>query len=149
MTDDDEGTRDKIARLRDFLQKQSAFSGDNLSWAADCLTRFLTDEAKTLDHAFGLRSGKRGPKPMQSGEHDDWVVSAFFEVTKNTPPGEEWPNTKTLAGIGRYYGLGGRDNEDTEDHAIASEIKKILIRYKPIIIRQLNEEISKRWNEKE
>ena len=84
---------------------------------------------------------------MESGEHDDWVVAAWQNVLGETPDGKMWPNTKVLAKIGRYYGLGGKNNESTEDYAIASELKRILIRYGPIIVEKLSEEINIRMNE--
>ena len=129
--------REKLVSLVRSLKKNSTFEGDTSSWAADCIQTYLARSEKTLDHAFGLRSSKRGPKPMESGEHDDWVLAALLSVNEVTPEGEEWPDTKVLAKIGRFYGLGGEDNENTEDYAIASELKRILARYKSIAINQL------------
>jgi hypothetical protein len=146
MTDDDAsiGRNDeaceKLSRLMDFLSRQTLFPGDIPSWAANCIRAYLDGAEKSLDHAFGIRSSKRGPKPMTEGRHDDWVVAAWKRVLNETPDGKDWPDTKALAEIGRYFGLGGRGNEDTEDHAIASELKRILIRYHRIIIEQLSSE---------
>lgn len=134
--------RERLNRLMDFLVTQSAFTGDNLSWAAICIKSYLDGSKKTLDHAFGLRDSKRGPKQMMEGTHDDWVVSAWCEVIGKAPLGKDFPNTATLAKIGRYYGLGGQDSANTEDHAIASELKRILKRYQPIIVKQLSDRIS-------
>lgn len=139
--------RERLSRLTGFLLKQSAFNGDTLSWAAGCLQSFLDGGAKTLDHAFGLRSSRTGRKPMQSGAHNDWVVAAMLKVVAATPLGSEWPDTKTMAKIGREFGLGGKDNANADDHGIASELKRILIRYQPIIVKQLSDEITARWNE--
>lgn len=142
-------TRERLAMLSEFLRNQSAFAGDSLSWAADCIQSFLDGNEQTLDHAFGLKSSKRGPKPMESGAHDDWVVAAWCEVRSATPIGRDKPDTKTLAGIGRKYGLGGRSPEDADDHGIASELQRILDRYQPIITKQLSDELTARLNEKE
>ncbi len=60
-----------------------------------------------------------------------------------------WPDTKTLAKIGRYFELGEKDNENTEDHIIASELKRTIIQYGPIIVKQLSEEIIIRLGETE
>ena len=139
--------RERLCRLKDFLFKQSAFDGDNLSWAADCIQRFLDDKENTLDHAFGLRSSKKGRKPMQSGEHDDWVPAAWEQIFLATPNDKEWPDTRTIAEIGREYGLGGIDPASADDHGIASELKRILIRYKPIIVKQFSDELTAKWNE--
>lgn len=78
---------------------------------------------------------------MESGEHDDWVVSALLSVNEATPEGKKWPDTKTLAKIGRYYGLGGKDFKNAADHGIASELKRILTRYNSIAINQLSNKI--------
>ena len=134
----------RLTRLADFLHKQSAFTGDNESWAADCIKSYLDGTEKTLDYAFGLRSSKRGPKPMVYGAHDDWVVAAWSDVISETPEDEDWPNTGVLADIGRYYGLGGKNNPDAEDHGIASELKRILNRYRRIIVKQLSDELTTR-----
>lgn len=77
--------REKLVSLGNFLNMQSVLAEsvlrgqDTLTWAADCIQSYLDGKEKTLDHAFGLRSSKRGPKPMESGEHDDWVVNAMQE----------------------------------------------------------------------
>ena len=146
---DKDEIREQLSSLVNFLNMQSLFAGDDPSWAANCIKSFLDGREKTLDHAFGLRTSKRGPKQMNSGEHDDWVVSAWEEVISVTPKDKKWPDTKTLAKIGRYYGLGGRDSAIADDGGIASELKRILIRYGPIIVKQLSEEIIERLDETE
>ena len=146
---DKDEIRKRLSSLVNFLNMQSLFAGDNPSWAADCIQSFLDGDEKTLDHAFGLHSSKRGLKPMESGEHDDWVVAAWQQVLSVTPEGKMWPDTKTLAKIGRYFELGEKDNENTEDHIIASELKRTIIQYGPIIVKQLSEEIIIRVGETE
>lgn len=140
--------RDQLTHVMAFLSKQSAFNGDSLSWAADSLKSYLDGNAKTLDHAFGLCSGKTGPKPMKSGTHDDWVAAAWVEVSSSTPIGKEYPDTKKMAEIGRYFGLGGKDPANADDHGIASHLKRILKSYHEIYVQQLSDELLNRWKEK-
>jgi len=146
---DKDEIRKRLSSLVNFLNMQSLSAGDDPSWAANCIQLFLDGDEKTLDHAFGLHSSKRGLKPMESGEHDDWVVAAWQQVLSATPEGKMWPDTKTLAKIGRYFELGEKDNENTEDHIIASELKRTIIQYGPIIVKQLSEEIIIRVGETE
>ena len=140
--------RDQLTDVMKFLSKQSAFDGDSLSWAADSIKLYLNGSEKTLDHAFGLRSSKTGKKTIESGTHDDWIAAAWYEVVTKTPIGKEYPSTKTMAEIGRYFGLGGKDASIAEDSGIASELKRILKRYRPIIADQISTELSDRLNEK-
>lgn len=147
MEDKNKDIKVRLKRVMDFLSKQSTFDGDSLSWAAHSIKLYLDGSEKTLDHAFGLRSSKTGKKPMESGTHDDWVAAAWCEVVTKTPIGKEYPSTKTMAKIGRYYGLGGKDASMSEDSGIASELKRILTRYRQIIVDQISTELSDRWNE--
>lgn len=141
---DQDSIAEQLREVRDFLKENSFFPDDALLWSANCLTAFLDGKAKSLDHAFGIRTSKRGPKPMDEGKHDDWVVAAWWKVKEATPMGSEWPNTKALAGIGRYFGLGGSDSKNAEDHAVASELKRILIRYRGFITKSVSAEIGAR-----
>lgn len=61
----------KLGSVASFLHMHSVLPGDTLTWAADCIQSYLDGKKETLDHAFGIRSSKRGPKPMESGEHDE------------------------------------------------------------------------------
>ena len=142
----EEEVRERLADVSDFLKAQSAFDGDSLSWAARCITEFLNGQARTLDHAFGLIVDKR-QVPMKEGVHDDWVAAAFLHVIACTPKGKEWPDTNTLAEIGRYFGLGGKDPANAENHGIASELKRIIERYRSIIVRQLGDELTAKRRE--
>ena len=74
---------------------------------------------------------------MQEGVSDDWVTAAFLRVVACTPKGKEWPDTETLAKIGRDFKRGGDD-----DHGIASELKRILTRYRSIIVKQVSDELT-------
>jgi len=62
-------------------------------------------------------------------------------VISRTPAGKEWPVTKDLADIGRFCGLGEKNNVDTDDESIASELKRILALYDSIAIEQLGKKI--------
>ena len=62
-------------------------------------------------------------------------------VISKTPAGKEWPVTKDLADIGRFCGLGEKNNNDTDDESIASELKRILALYDSIAIEQLGKKI--------
>jgi hypothetical protein len=62
-------------------------------------------------------------------------------VISKTPAGKEWPVTKDLADIGRFCGLDEKNQNDTDDDFIASELKRILALYDSIAIEQLGEKI--------
>lgn len=142
--------KERLTKLAQYLAENSAFDGDNNSWAAKCIETYLSaDPEKTLDHAFGIRSSKRGRPPGKAETHDEWVTNAFIEVLKSTSPGKKWPSTKELARIGRYYGLGGRDNANAEDSGIASDLKNILETYQSIIVKQLSEELTAKMKKAE
>ena len=134
--------REKLANVGDFLNMQSIIPGeDTLSWAADCIKSYLEGKEESLDHAFGLNSSKRGQKPNKSSKHDDWVADALKLVLTKTPVGQKWPSTKELAKIGRFCRPEWKDKENTDDHAIASELKSILTQYKSAAINQLSNKI--------
>lgn len=141
--------REKLVSLVRSLKKNSTFEGDTSFWAADCIQSYLDGSEKTLDHAFGIRSSKRGPKAMESGKHDEWVAAALLSVQSKTPEGKKWPNTKDLADIGRFHGLGVGRKEDSGDHAIASELKGILDRYEKIALEQISKKINVKLDETE
>ena len=147
----DKGPADVLEKLQllvNFLRDQSAFDGDLQDWAAEAITRYIDGSAnvKTLDHAFGLKSSKRGRKAglLEEGQHEAWVVEAFFDVLAATPIGKNWPNTRVLAKISRDYPLRKtiQSADDETDGALASELKKILERYRPLVIARLAKRIS-------
>ncbi len=139
-----EEIQENLASVGTFLSMQSALlpGEDTLSWAAGCIRSYVEGKEKSLDLAFGLRSTEREkPKPaVPSGKHDDWIATALRLVISKTPAGKEWPVTKDLADIGRFCGLGEKNN-DTDDESIASELKRILALYDSIAIEQLAKKI--------
>ena len=140
-----EEIQENLASVGTFLSMHSTLlpGEDTLSWAAECIRSYVEGKEKSLDLAFGLRSAERGkPEPaVPSGKHDDWIATALRLVISKTPAGEEWPVTKDLADIGRFCGLGEKNNNDTDDGSIASELKRILALYDSIAIEQLGEKI--------
>jgi hypothetical protein len=140
-----EEIQEGLASVGTFLSMQSSLlPGENtLSWAADCIQSYVEGKEKSLDLAFGLRDAekvKSGPAGVPSGEHDDWIATALRLVISKTPADKEWPVTKDLADIGRFCGLGGKENNDTDDD-IATELKRILALYDSIAIEQLGKKI--------
>ena len=137
--------QENLASVGTFLSMQSALlpGEDTLSWAAECIRTYIESNEKSLDQAFGLCSTEsEEPEPtVSSGKDDDWIATAFRLVISKTPEGKEWPVTKDLADIGRFCGLRGKNNKDTDDAAIASELKRILTLYDSIAIEQLNKKI--------
>jgi hypothetical protein len=140
-----EEIQENLASVGTFLSMQSALlpGEDTLSWAAGCIRLYVEGKEKSLDLAFGLRSTEREkPEPaVPSGKHDDWIATALRLVISKTPAGKEWPVTKDLADIGRFCGLGEKNNNDTDDESIASELKRILALYDSIAIEQLGKKI--------
>jgi hypothetical protein len=141
-----EEIQEGLASVGTFLSMQSSLlPGENtLSWAADCIQSYVEGKEKSLDLAFGLRDAekvKSGPAGVPSGEHDDWIATALRLVISKTPADKEWPVTKDLADIGRFCGLGGEENNDTDDESIATELKRILALYDSIAIEQLGKKI--------
>jgi hypothetical protein len=140
-----EEIQENLASVETFLSMQSALlpGEDTLSWAAGCIRSYVEGKEKSLDLAFGLRSIEREkPEPaVPSGKHDDWIATALRLVISKTPAGKEWPVTKDLADIGRFCGLGEKNNTDTDDESIASELKRILALYDSIAIEQLGKKI--------
>jgi len=140
-----EEIQENLASVGTFLSMQSTLlpGEDTLSWAAECIRSYVEGKEKSLDLAFGLRSTEREkPEPaVPSGKHDDWIATALRLVISKTPAGKEWPVTKDLADIGRFCGLGEKNQTDTDDDFIASELKRILALYDSIAIEQLGEKI--------
>ena len=141
-----EEIQEDLASVGTFLNMQSSLlpGDDTLSWAADCIQSYVEGKEKSLDLAFGLRGTeevKPGPAGAPSGEHDDWIATALRLVISKTPADKEWPVTKDLADIGRFCGLGGEENNDTDDEFIATELKRILALYDSIAIEQLGKKI--------
>jgi len=140
-----EEIQENLASVGTFLSMQSTLlpGEDTLSWAAECIRSYVEGKEKSLDLAFGLRSTEREkPEPAApSGKHDDWIATALRLVISKTPAGKEWPVTKDLADIGRFCGLGEKNQTDTDDDFIASELKRILALYDSIAIEQLGEKI--------
>ena len=139
-----EEIQESLTSVGTFLSMQSSLlpGDDALSWAADCIQSYVEGKEKSLDLAFGLRSTEE-VKPgaaTPSGEHDDWIATALRLVISKTPADEEWPITKDLADIGRFCGLGEKNN-DTDDESIATELKRILALYDSIAIEQLGKKI--------
>lgn len=135
----------KLASVEAFLTMQSALlpREDTLSWAGDCIRSYLEGREKSLDEAFGLQEKKEEASHpvMPSGKQDDWVATALRLIISKTPEGKEWPSTKDLADIGRFCGLGGKNDKNTDDAAIASELKHILAQYDSIAIEQLSHKV--------
>ena len=140
-----EEIQENLASVGTFLSMQSTLlpGEDTLSWAAECIRSYVEGKEKSLDLAFGLRSTEREkPEPaVPSGKHDDWIATALRLIISKTPAGKEWPVTKDLADIGRFCGLGEKNQTDTDDDFIASELKRILALYDSIAIEQLGEKI--------
>ena len=141
-----EEIQENLASVGAFLSMQSSLlpGDDALSWAADCIQSYVEGKEKNLDLAFGLRGAeevKPVPASTPSGEHDDWIATALRLVISKTPADKEWPVTKDLADIGRFCGLGGEENIDTDDESIATELKRILALYDSIAIEQLGKKI--------
>ena len=141
-----EEIQEGLASVGTFLSMQSSLlpGEDTLSWAADCIQLYVEGKEKNLDLAFGLRDAEKvrpGPAGVPSGEHDDWIATALRLVISKTPADKEWPVTKDLADIGRFCGLGGEENNDTDDESIATELKRILALYDSIAIEQLGKKI--------
>lgn len=125
---------DKLTELRDFLMAQSAVDDfgpiDEATWAADCLDSFLKGQAKTLDHAFGLKAN-RGRKPVDdAGTYSGWILDAWWEYFLADRAKEA--DTVIAARIGRKYGLGGKGGDDA-DSAVASQLKRELERYRHVL----------------
>ena len=140
-----EEIQENLASVGTFLSMHSALlpGEDAISWAAECIRSYVEGKEKSLDHAFGLRSTEREnpTPPPPPGKHDDWIATALRLVISRTPAGKEWPVTKDLADIGRFCGLGEKNQNDTDDDSIASELKRILALYDSIAIEQLGKKI--------
>jgi hypothetical protein len=139
-----EEIQESLASVGTFLSMQSSLlpGEETLSWAAECIQSYVEGKEKSLDLAFGLRGTER-VKPesaVPSGNHDDWIATALRLVISKTPAEKEWPDTKDLADIGRFCGLGEK-NKDADDESIASELKRILALYDSIAIEQLSKKI--------
>jgi len=140
-----EEIQENLASVGTFLSMQSSLlpGEDTLSWAANCIQSYVEGKEKSLDLAFGLRGAEKvklKPAAVPSGEHDDWIATALRLVILKTPADKEWPVTKDLADIGRFCGLGEKNN-DTDDESIATELKRILALYDSIAIEQLGKKI--------
>ena len=140
-----EEIQEGLASVGTFLSMQSSLlpGEDTLSWAADCIQSYVEGKEKSLDLAFGLRGAEKvkpGPAGVLPGEHDDWIATALRLVISKTPADKEWPVTKDLADIGRFCGLGEKNN-DTDDESIATELRRILALYDSIAIEQLGKKI--------
>ncbi len=140
-----EEIQENLTSVGTFLSMQSALlpGEDTLSWAAGCIRSYVEGKEKSLDLAFGLRSTEREKTEpaVPSGKHNDWIATALRLIISKTPAGKEWPVTKDLADIGRFCGLGEKNNNDTDDESIASELKRILAQYDSIAIEQLSKKI--------
>ncbi len=136
--------QENLASVGTFLSMQSTLlpGEDSLSWAAECIRSYIEGKEKSLDQAFGLRSTEiENPEPTKpSRKHDNWIATALRLVISKTPDGKEWPDTKDLADIGRFCGL-GESIKDTNDESIASELKHILALYDSMAIEQLSKKI--------
>ena len=136
--------QENLASVGTFLSMQSTLlpGEDSLSWAAECIRSYIEGKEKSLDQAFGLCSTEiENPESTKpSGKHDNWIATALRLVISKTPEGKEWPDTKDLADIGRFCGL-GENIKDTSDEYIASELKRILALYDSMAIEQLSKKI--------
>lgn len=129
---------EKLKCVQRTLKDVASPFDEHMIWAAECIGAFIDGREPSLDHAFGLRTSKRGAKPGQldDGVHSDWAPEAWMDVLRATPVGQEWPSTKQLADIAKQYPLRKciAETDAAEDSALAADLKKILSRYKPQIL---------------
>jgi hypothetical protein len=137
MTEDQRG---RLADLETILRSQSAFDGDTPSWAADAIAAFLSG-APSLDHAFGLRSGKRGPKPLSrgAGKHSEWVPKVWMEAYELQRLRPDLDEQTILAAFGRENQVGG---EGASDSAIAGEMRKKFDSYRLEIVEHWSQRLT-------
>lgn len=145
--------RKKLRLVQRTLQDVASPFDEHLMWAAECIGAFIDERAPSLDHAFGLRTSKRGAKPgrLDEGKHADWAPDAWMDVIRVTPPGRDWPSTKQLADIAKQYPLRKciEKTDEAEDHALAADLKRILDRYKPQIKAHWSRVLLERLNGKD